>query len=57
MSKAKIFYHDIGDYLNREEKLAIVKKYKTIANPDIPWKIIEPNEHGDWLGQRNDVFG
>lgn len=24
MSKAKIYYHDIGDYLSREEKLTIV---------------------------------
>jgi len=31
--KAKIYYHDIGDYLNREEKLAIVSKYKTVINP------------------------
>ena len=54
--KATIHYHDIGDYLSREEKLAIVKKYETISNPEIYWKAINPNEHGDWISQRNDIF-
>jgi len=54
MNKAKIYYHDIGDYLNREEKLAIIKKYGSVSN--VPWETLSPNEHGDWLNQRNDVF-
>tara|TARA_Y100000589_G_C27195711_1_gene646700 strand:+ start:207 stop:5123 length:4917 start_codon:yes stop_codon:yes gene_type:complete len=54
--KATIHYYDIGDYLSREEKLAIIKKFKTVANPQMPWRILQPNEHGDWLNQRNDVF-
>ncbi|MDD3945319.1 MAG: DEAD/DEAH box helicase family protein [Bacteroidales bacterium] len=54
--KATIHYHDIGDYLSREEKLAIVNKFKSVGNTDIKWRTINPNEHGDWLNQRNDVF-
>lgn len=54
--KATIHYHDIGDYLNREEKLAIVKKFHSIGDSQMQWKILTPNEHGDWLSQRNDVF-
>jgi predicted helicase len=54
--QAIIHYHDIGDYLNREEKLAIVGKFKTLANPEMQWKQLNPNEHGDWVSQRNDVF-
>lgn len=54
--KATIRYHDIGDYLSREEKLAIISKFTAIANPGMKWKILKPNEHGDWLNQRNDVF-
>jgi len=54
--KAAIYYHDIGDYLSREEKLAIVKKFGTIANEAVQWKKLAPNEHGDWISQRNDVF-
>ncbi len=53
---AKIFYHDIGDYLNREEKLAIIRKLSTVANVEINWRNLLPNEHGDWINQRNDIF-
>src|SRR5690606_10013092 len=45
-----------GDYLSREEKLAIVKKFKSVDRGEIKWKTLKPNEHGDWLNQRNDVF-
>jgi len=54
--KATIHYHDIGDYLNREEKLKIISKFKTIANPAMNLIELQPNEHGDWISQRNDSF-
>lgn len=54
MSKAKIYYHDIGDYLSREEKLKIIKDFKSMSN--LPFKILKPNEHGDWINKRNDAF-
>lgn len=54
--KAKIYYHDIGDYLSREDKLRIVKSFGSIANPAMDWKMIEPNQHGDWLNHRNEIF-
>ncbi|HUD06953.1 MAG TPA: type ISP restriction/modification enzyme [Candidatus Saccharimonadales bacterium] len=54
--KASIYYHDIGDYLNRERKLEIIKEYKSILNPDFSLQKLEPNEHGDWLNQRNSLF-
>lgn len=54
--QATIHYHDIGDYLSREEKLAKIAKFKTVANTAMTWKILEPNAEGDWLNQRNDVF-
>jgi predicted helicase len=54
--KATIHYVDIGDYLNREEKLATISKYRSVGNPEMPWQILQPNEHGDWLNQRNDLF-
>ena len=55
--KALIQYHDIGDYLSREEKLAIIAEKRSILNPAMNWTHIRPNAHGDWLNQRNDVFG
>ena len=54
--KATIHYHDIGEYLTREEKLKIVSNSKTFANPQLPLKKIEPNKEGDWLSFRNDAF-
>jgi predicted helicase len=54
--QATIYYHDIGDYLSREEKLAKIAKFKTVANAAMTWKTLEPNAEGDWLNQRNDVF-
>ena len=49
-----IAYHDIGDYLSREEKLAAVAE----ANVDtLPWQRITPNEHHDWLNQRDARYG
>jgi predicted helicase len=54
--EATIHYHDIGDYLNREEKLAIIKQFGSVANHAMPWRTLHPNEHADWLNQRSDVF-
>jgi len=55
--RATIHYHDIGDYLNREEKLGIVQKFNSVESMESQWQILHPNEHGDWLNQRDDVFG
>ncbi|MEN6454901.1 MAG: type ISP restriction/modification enzyme, partial [Prolixibacteraceae bacterium] len=55
--KAMIHYHDIGDYLSREEKLGIINKFSSVDNPEMTWTVLKPNEHGDWTSQRNDVFG
>jgi len=54
--KATIHYHDIGDYLDREQKLKIVKGFKTFVNPKLDLKILLPNEQGDWLSMRNSAF-
>ena len=54
MSKAKIHYYDIGDYQSREDKLRIIKQFGSVEN--IPWTILEPNEHGDWINHRNEMF-
>jgi len=54
--KIKIYYHDIGDYLSREEKLNIIRKSGSVANPEMEWQTLNPNEHGDWLNQRTNAF-
>ena len=53
--KAVIQYHDIGDYLSREEKLAIIVQKRSILDSSMEWTQIHPNTHGDWLNQRNDL--
>lgn len=55
-SKANIYYHDIGDYLSREEKLKIVSEIGSISNQNFALETLKPNEHNDWLNQRNDIF-
>jgi predicted helicase len=54
--KATIYYHDIGDYLSQTEKLNIVKEFGSVANEKMEWKILTPNQHGDWISLRNSVF-
>lgn len=49
-----IHYHDIGDYLSREEKLKIIVDKKSIANID--WETLVPDSHNDWVNLRDDSF-
>lgn len=55
---AAIHYKDIGDYKTREEKLHDLIMYRSFFSPE--WKdastLITPNDHGDWINQRNDAF-
>ena len=50
---AKIYYHDIGDCLARELKLDILTKSSLTSTE---WRLIAPDQHGDWIRQRNDAF-
>ncbi|MBQ8125034.1 MAG: hypothetical protein IJ173_04010 [Kiritimatiellae bacterium] len=51
---ATIHYHDIGDYLSREEKLKIIDDFGDISG--IEWQTLTPDKHGDWLNKRNSEF-
>ena len=54
-ASGQIYFHDIGDYLSREEKLEKIGSYVSVAG--IPqWQQINPDEHGDWLKQRDNSF-
>ena len=56
---ASIYYRDIGDYKTSEEKLHDLMMYASFLSD--AWldgaTILKPNEHGDWINQRNDAFG
>ncbi len=53
--RCRILYHDIGDYLKREEKLAILREAGSIAGI-ADWREITPDQHNDWIGQRSSDF-
>ena len=54
----KIYFHDIGDYLSREEKLDIVRKFGSIKGitEQGGWQMIVPDKNHDWLNQVDPDF-
>ena len=48
-----LFYHDVGDYLSREQKLEFLARHR---KESVPWTEIAPDEHGDWTNQRDPGF-
>ncbi len=51
---ATLYYHDIGDYLTREQKLTTIREFQSING--INWDILTPDSHGDWLNHRTDGY-
>ena len=51
----RILYRDIGDYLRREEKLAVLREAGSIAGIE-DWRTITPDRHHDWISQRSEEF-
>src|SRR5574344_964676 len=51
---ATIYYHDIGDYLKREDKLNKLNEFKSLTN--VSWQVLKPNEKFDWINQRDGLF-
>lgn len=49
-----IYYHSIGDYLTREEKLDRIRD--AINGEPFGWEEITPDRHGDWFNQRDDSW-
>ena len=56
--QGQIRFHDIGDYLSKDEKLANIAALGSIAGITAAggWHAIVPDSHGDWLKQRDDSF-
>ena len=51
----RILYRDVGDYLTREDKLAILREAGSIVNV-ADWCQITPDQHHDWIDQRDEAF-
>lgn len=58
-ARGDIHFRDIGDYLAREEKLSAIAEFSSVreVTERDGWKKIAPDQHGDWLRQRDDSFG
>ena len=56
--QGQIYFHDIGDYLTREEKLGKLIEFGSIEGitEQALWQSVTPDQHGDWLNQRDDGF-
>lgn len=54
----ELYYHDIGDYLDREEKLGIIKSLQSVngIHRERKWQRIKPNTSHDWINQRDPAF-
>ncbi len=53
-SAANIHFFRMDDYLNKEEKLLLLKKSKTIES--FQFDKIKPNTHADWVNLRNEAY-
>lgn len=58
VTHGQIHFHDIGDYLSREEKLKNIARFGSTGGitDAAAWHAITPDAHGDWLGQRDKSF-
>ena len=54
LQKGKIYYYDIGDGLTADDKKSELRSFGSLSK--INWHQIEPDDHNDWLKQRNDIF-
>lgn len=54
----KIYFHDIGDYLSQKDKLDKIVEFGSIEGISTAngWQMIQPDQHGDWINQRDDSF-
>lgn len=52
--KCEINYHDIGNYLSREDKLKKIVEFDSIMN--IEWQKLKPNDSHDRINHRDPLF-
>ncbi|WP_102867654.1 DEAD/DEAH box helicase [Pseudovibrio exalbescens] len=54
----RIFFHDIGDYLDQKQKLAIIQSFGSVSgiSEEDGWTRLTPDNQNDWLNQRDQRF-
>lgn len=50
----EIYYHDIGDYLSRDEKLKILRDRQSVDG--VNWDLVIPDKNNDWINQRDENY-
>ena len=51
---AKVYYYQVPDYLKRQQKLELLKKFGSVKN--VPWREIKPDRNGNWINQGSEEF-
>ena len=56
--RGEIYFHDIGDYLDQKQKLALISDFGSIGgiSQKARWAVVTPNDQNDWLKQRDNTF-
>ncbi|MGR3510108.1 MAG: DEAD/DEAH box helicase [Sulfitobacter sp.] len=54
----RIFFHDIGDYLDQKQKLALIRDFAGVKGIESSsgWTRITPDDQNDWINQRDASF-
>ena len=54
----RVFFHDIGDYLDQRQKLALIRDFAGIKGIEKSsgWTRITPDDQNDWINQRDASF-
>ena len=58
IERGKIYFHDIGDYLDQKQKLAKISQYQSISGirSSDKFNSIQPDEDSDWINQGDKSF-
>ena len=54
--KAKIYYHEIGSFLTKEQKLAELKRLGSVLNGQLLFSSITPSKDSDWINKKDQLF-
>jgi len=58
VKSGRVFFHQVDDYLNREEKLSILRNFGSLRGVSGVggWTEIVPDDKNDWINQRDKGF-
>jgi predicted helicase len=56
--RGRIFFQDVGNYLDQKQKLEIIRNFRSIAGISevTGWTRLHPDDQNDWINQRDTSF-